>query len=137
MDETENNSEIEAPEKKGRLCYHIRLTIGTSGRAERDEIFFGPGVHYLLEQINKFGSILMATKEMKMAYSKSWKMIRNLERNLGFRVLARHVGRGSDSKLTPKGEEFVAAYGAFLEEVGETASKSFEKHFARFLRKEE
>lgn len=136
MDEKEIR-DVGEPEKKGKLCYHMRLTIGTASDTERDEIFFGPGIHYLLGQINKFGSILMATKEMKMAYSRSWKIIRNVEKNLGFRVLERHVGRGSDSRLTPKGEEFVAAYSAFLEEVGKTASVSFEKYFSRFTTGEE
>ena len=59
----------------------LRLTL------EKEERFFGPGVARILELIEKKGSIQGACNEMGMSYSKSWKIIKRAEKELGFHLL--------------------------------------------------
>jgi molybdate transport repressor ModE-like protein len=87
-----------------------------------------------MREIEKHGTILTASRGMKMAYSKSWKIIRNMERCLGFQVLERHAGRGCGSRLTPEGEAFLAAYNNFVRDMEAAGRDNFQKHFQSFIR---
>jgi molybdate transport system regulatory protein len=120
-------------EKLGPLFFKLRIILGAECGSDEEETFFGPGVYHLMREIEKHGTILTAARGMKMAYSKSWKIIRNMERCLGFQVLERHAGRGCGSKLTPKGELFLAAYDAFVKDLNQVSQESFQKHFQSFL----
>jgi molybdate transport repressor ModE-like protein len=127
-------ADMENPEEmQGTLMFKLRIILGTAWDSGEEETFFGPGVYQLMREIEKYGTILTAARGMKMAYSKSWKIIRNMERCLGFQVLERHAGRGCGSKLTPKGEAFLAAYNDFVRELNEVGRESFQKHFREFL----
>ena len=75
------------------------------------------------------GTIVKASENMKMAYSKCWKIIRNTESGLGFKLLERHAGRGNGSTLTPEGEDYLARYDRFVEEVTLLADERYRDHF--------
>ena len=71
---------------EGTIRPSIRLTL------EKEERFFGPGVADLLELVEEKGSIQGACSEMGMSYSKSWKIIKRAERELGYPLLSSHNG---------------------------------------------
>ena len=63
--------------------------------------------------------IQAAAAKMNMSYSKGWKMINKVEKELGFRFLNRCNGgkNGGSSTITPEGRLFMERYHAMLEDV--------------------
>lgn len=94
----------------------------------KQEKFFGPGVVTLLEQVDQTHSLLKASKEMSLAYTKALKMIKTAEQNLGFAFLERTVGgaSGGGSVLTPKARKMIRLYHQFEHDVKHAADVSFE-----------
>ena len=56
---------------------------------------FGRGIARLCEGVEQTGSLNKACKEMGMAYSKAWRIMRNTEDSLGIKLLERHGAHGS------------------------------------------
>lgn len=92
---------------------------------------FGKGPYDLLVQIDKLGSINMACKELNMSYSKGFKIIKNIENELGFKLLDRKVGgkEGGGCSLTKDAKRLISAYENFTEELDIEINKLFKKHF--------
>lgn len=86
----------------------IQLKMGRKQSGESEAVF-GKGLIQLLEGIDRHGSINMATKEMRMAYSKAWKVINNAENRCGLTLVSRNGPGGST--LTKAGKEIVRLYG--------------------------
>lgn len=107
------------------LTYTMRL------RLRGEEIFFGPGVEELLLLVDETGSLHMAAARMKMSYSKAWKMVRAMERELGFPALERQAGGsgGGFSRLTPQGRAFLERYSAFCHDARQAADGLFARYF--------
>lgn len=93
---------------------------------------FGPGIAALLRNIERTGSLLGAAKEMNMAYSKAWKIIKNIESVWGFKLTDRKTGGkdGGGSTLTPRARKLLENYEKFCEEGREEIDKIFEKYFS-------
>lgn len=92
---------------------------------------FGTGIAQLMRLVAQKGSLSAAYKEMGMAASKAWKIVRRAEADLGF-ILIESVSGGKSggySRLTPEGEDLLERYEQFQEEVIEAARQSFVKHF--------
>ena len=53
----------------------------------KNEKFFGSGLSHLLHLIEKNGSIKKACEEMDMAYSKAWKILKRVEKELNVKIL--------------------------------------------------
>ena len=53
-----------------------RLHYGMSLRLYFEEKAFGPGMVMLLREVERTGSLQKAAKNMNMAYSKAWKMLK-------------------------------------------------------------
>ena len=100
----------------------------------REEDFFGPGVYHLLRCIDETGSIQAAAAKMNMSYSKGWKMINKVEKELGFRLLNRCNGgkNGGSSSITPEGRLFMERYHAMLEDMKRITRGFFEVYFGEF-----
>lgn len=111
-----------------RLSYSLRLRI--SG----ETVFFGPGVEELLRLVDATGSLHTASAQMKMSYSKAWKMVKNTEKELGFPILTRQAGGsgGGYSLLTPEGRAFLEQFCAFQDEVQQAGDQLFKKYFLSF-----
>lgn len=107
------------------LSYSMRL------RLHGEEVFFGPGVEELLLLVDRTGSLHMAAAQMKMSYSKAWKMVRTMERELGFPALERQAGGtgGGFSRLTSQGRAFLERYSAFCRETRQAADSLFAQYF--------
>lgn len=97
----------------------------------RDQRFYGPGAHQLLQLTEETGSLLEACRRMGISYSKGRKIISNLEQQMGRPILESTRGgkAGGASTLTPEGRELVHRYGAFCREAEECLSALFDKHF--------
>jgi len=91
----------------------------------------------LLLLIDRFGSILRASKSLGIAYSRAWERISRIERALGAKIVeAKRGGRGGGgARLTPLGKEIVdrfleeyrRLFGRGLLEEGATAPRLLEQ----------
>ncbi|MFT3984574.1 MAG: LysR family transcriptional regulator [Lachnospiraceae bacterium] len=108
-----------------QLFYHMRL------RVYRHERNFGPGVAELMQLVREKGSLSAAVKQMHMAYSKAWKIIKLAEEDLGFTLMEGQSGgkHGGKTVLTKEGEEFLDKYHAFVRESQEEVNRIFYRHF--------
>lgn len=114
----------------GNLRMDLQLNIGM------DELFLTVESVQLLDMIGQTGSIQNACACMHISYSKGWKIINMMERQLGFAVVRRVVG-GSDgggSFLTEKGEQLLNCYQAFHQKLLEDAQRQFSLYFPDYLR---
>lgn len=111
-----------------KLRYEQKLYIS------KEKPFFGPGPYFILNLVRETGSLRQACTQMGISYSKGWKIVENIEEALGMSVLERRRG-GSErghSTLTAAGEQWMAAYAAFMEECEKAASQAFVRHFGDF-----
>ena len=107
------------------LQVNIKIMIATS--SERKGPSFGKGAAALLHGVEEMGSLNKTAKEMHMAYSKAWSLIKRVEEGLGFDLMERHGARGS--VLTDKGRRFLECYDRYERQLEEYAQDSFEEIF--------
>lgn len=107
------------------LTYHLSLLLFT------EEKCFGPGPMRLLRGVERTGSLQKSAEEMGMAYSKAWKMMKEMEKHLGFSLLLRYPGgkHGGGSVLTEKGRYFLEKYETMLQKIEDCGQKIFEETF--------
>ena len=110
---------------------HPALTV----RLYTDKKCFGPGVAMLLTRVQKFHSLRSAAKDMNMAYSKAWTILREAEHGLGLKLLHSTTGgrNGGGAVLTEDGERLLEAYSLYEQELKAEGRRLFEKHLAAFL----
>ncbi|MBQ3387460.1 MAG: LysR family transcriptional regulator [Eggerthellaceae bacterium] len=84
----------------------IRLTIANPASASHSE--FGRGVAALCQGVADTGSLNAAAKQMGMAYSKAWRIMKDTEDALGFKMLNRDGAHGST--LTVEGQALLDTY---------------------------
>ena len=91
---------------------------------KNDEAVLGEGLARLLEAVEKYGSILEASLNLKMSYRYALHRISLAEKRLGFKIVERSRGGalGGFSELTSEGKVLLVKY------------KRIEKDLARFLR---
>lgn len=68
---------------------------------------------------------------MNLSYSKGWKMINQVEEQLGFAVVYRKRGgmNGGKTILTEKGSEFLEKYQRFEKESQKSVNEIFDRYF--------
>lgn len=95
---------------------------------------FGGGPYELLKRVEKTNSLHEAANQMRMSYSKAWKLIQTMEKRLGFSLLDKKVGglSGGGSQVTPKGKELMKRYEQFEKEAKKAIEKAYQKHFGRW-----
>lgn len=100
----------------------------------KEEDFFGPGICRLLEYIDETGSIQAAAAKMHMSYSKSWKMVNKVEKEMGFPFLDRCNGgkKGGSSTLTEEGRLFIERYQAMTRDMRRISQNFFDVYFKDF-----
>lgn len=100
----------------------------------REEDFFGPGIWRLLKYIDETGSIQAAAAKMQMSYSKSWKMVNKVEKEMGFPFLNRCNGgkSGGSSTLTEEGRLFLQRYYAMMKDMERISQNFFDTYFSDF-----
>ncbi|RCW62350.1 winged helix-turn-helix domain-containing protein [Halanaerobium sp. ST460_2HS_T2] len=98
---------------------------------EEDERLFGDGPCQILELVDQLGSLRQAAAEINMSYSQAWKLIKKLEKRLGFKLLNKKVGgsSGGGSELTEKGRILTESFSEFRKEAAGCLSGLEKKYF--------
>ena len=93
--------------------------------------FFSIGPMELMENIETYSSLKKATEAMGMSYTKALRIIRDVERELGFPIVVSVKGgneRGS-TKLTEKGKKVLSTYKEIYADVSAYADRLIEEKF--------
>jgi len=92
---------------------------------------FGRGRRFLLEAIDKYGSINQAAKEINISYRKAWGYIKAMEERLGFKLIERQTGgrNGGGATLTEEAKKFLTKYGELEMGIRELVDERFRKIF--------
>lgn len=79
---------------------------------EESEGYLGIGRITLLENIDRFGSINRAAKEMGMSYKKAWKLVEDMNKlSLEPLVLSEKGGKaGGGTMITPLGKDYIKRF---------------------------
>jgi len=85
----------------------------------------------LLRHIAETGSLAEAAQRMGLSYRRAWGKVREIERNLGRRLVESEVGGpgGGGSRLTRDGERLVALYQRFRRAMESDLGKEFREVF--------
>jgi molybdate transport system regulatory protein len=99
---------------------------------ERDGVLvFSEYRAMLLDHIAKTGSIRGGAERMGLSYRRAWGKIKEIERNLGVRLVESEVGGlgGGQTRLTPEGEQLLARYRAFRAAAEDHMKRDFAEAF--------
>lgn len=115
-----------------------KLSFRFAIRLFKGEKAFGPGIATLLRAVEQTGSLQKAAESMGMAYSKAWKMIKELEQLWGFPLTYRDIGgkNGGGSVLTPACRLLLERYERFTAEISHNCSELFSKYYSEDFYKE-
>ena len=85
----------------------------------------------LLQHVADTGSLAQAAERMELSYRRAWGKIKEMERNLGDRLVQSEVGGvgGGRTHLTPRGERFLAQYWRFRAAVEADVGREFVETF--------
>lgn len=100
----------------------IRLSI-TNPDSDSGSVF-GRGIASLCLGVRESGSLNAAAKNMGMAYSKAWRIIKDTEAALGIQLLVRDGAHGST--LTDECATLLDSYLSIEAELEEDAQKRFQ-----------
>lgn len=92
-----------------------KLKFYAKFKVYNEEPSFGPGIRMLMKGVEETGSLSATCKNIDMAYSKAWRIIKRAEKDLGFRLFTGVAGgkNGGGMSLTKEGEEFLEKYDEF------------------------
>ncbi len=92
---------------------------------------FGRGRRFLLEAIDRYGSINQAAKEINISYRKAWGYIKAMEERLGFKLIERQTGgkNGGGATLTREAVKFLEKYEALEMGIRELVDERFRMIF--------
>lgn len=92
---------------------------------------FGRGRRFLLEAIDKHGSINQAAKEINISYRKAWGYIKAMEERLGFKLIERQTGgkNGGGATLTEEAKKFLKMYEELEMGIREIVDERFRRIF--------
>ncbi|WP_281231677.1 winged helix-turn-helix domain-containing protein [Flavobacterium gelatinilyticum] len=102
--------------------YNIEVRVWIE---ETEGAFLGIGKIWLLENIQKTGSITNAAKEMKMAYRQAWQMVEEMNQRAESPLVEKLLGGkgGGGAKLTEAGEKAIAIFYEVEKRIKEFAQK--------------
>lgn len=97
------------------------------------KVVFDARTLLLLQLIDEFGSVSGACRSMSLSLTRAWRLVNDLEADLGFRVVHRSQGghHGGKTRLTDEGREFVHAYEAYSRRVSEAVNRGFDEFWAQ------
>lgn len=111
---------------KGKMEIKSKLWIEVDG-----EPVFGRGRRFLLQAIDRYGSINQAAKEINISYRKAWSYIKAMEERLGIKLVERQAGgrNGGGARLTEEAKDFLRKYEALEEGIRELVDRRFRRIF--------
>ena len=85
----------------------------------------------LLRLISETGSLAEAAERMGLSYRRAWGKVREIEANLGVKLVHSEAGGagGGGSKLTREGERLLALYQRFRRKMETDLGKEFQEVF--------
>ena len=94
-----------------------------------------PETAQFLEMVGHTGSIQNACACMHMSYTKGWKLLNHMEKELGYPVLQRFPGgvSGGGSSLTERGRQLLHAYQQYRDALREVSQTLFAQYFTEEL----
>jgi molybdate transport repressor ModE-like protein len=97
----------------------------------QEGLLFDKEAALLLQMVAFTGTVKGASEKMGISYSKAWKRIAALEKNLGFPLLERQPGgeAGGMSTLTEEGQRLLNCYGQYVGAIKKFANENFSKYF--------
>ncbi len=114
--------------------YPIRPLVQV--RLKGSEVFFGPGTASLLDHIQRTGSLQEACHQMGLSYSKGSRMVKAVERQMGFSVVERWAGGpgGGGSLLTEGGKQLLKSYQAMVKDIQKSTERIYGRYFGKGFR---
>ncbi|MBZ4037244.1 LysR family transcriptional regulator [Flavobacterium sp. 17A] len=102
--------------------YKVEVRVWIEGT---DGAFLGIGKIWLLENIQKTGSITNAAKEMKMAYRQAWQLVQEMNERAESPLVEKLLGGkgGGGARLTEAGERAIAVFYEVEKRIKEFAQK--------------
>jgi molybdate transport repressor ModE-like protein len=117
------------------LSRHNRQTLHpeVSVQLVKEKPFFGPETAQLLSLIENTGCVSLACRRMNISYSKGWKIIRDMESQLGDILVERQQGgkAGGGACLTLRGKRFLDTFYEFNDACQKAAQTLYEDYFAK------
>lgn len=115
------------------LAEHNRLIeqLNFSLSISRETIFMDKRVHLLLKLIDQTHSVDGACKQMSLSKSKAWKIINQIERELGIQLVIRQHGgsKGGGTYLSPAGKSYVEKYSLLNRNIREFVNREYQRIF--------
>jgi molybdate transport system regulatory protein len=103
-----------------------KVMLRLSSTGDRRGLGFVRGIVQLLEGVDRTGSLFAVAREIGMAYSKAWRLIKDTEAEFGVGLLNRDGARGSS--LTDTARKMVSIYHETLEAAQNAADAVFKKY---------
>jgi molybdate transport system regulatory protein len=100
----------ETHEERPTVRLHLWLEAGNG-------LGFGLGRAFLLERVDRFGSLRKAAEDMGMSYRAAWGKIRKSEEVLGIKLIAQTGSRKQGCQLTEVGRQLMESYLKWFEVV--------------------
>ncbi|WP_303250241.1 winged helix-turn-helix domain-containing protein [uncultured Slackia sp.] len=101
-----------------------RIKLSLEGTSEQHDAIFGRGVAQLCRGVDRTGSLNKAAKEIGMAYSKAWRIIKHTEEAFSMQLLDRNGAHGST--LTDEGKALLDAYERLEQDIERFAQERIE-----------
>ncbi|RMG02611.1 MAG: LysR family transcriptional regulator, partial [Nitrospirae bacterium] len=97
------------------------------------EPVFGRGRRFLLQAIDRYGSINRAARDVNISYRKAWSYIKAMEERLGIPLVERRTGGkdGGGASLTDEARLFLREYARFEDEMRKLADERFRDFMKR------
>ncbi|MDP9237235.1 MAG: LysR family transcriptional regulator [Chloroflexota bacterium] len=88
---------------------------------------------HLLSLIDETGSLAAAATQMQLSYRRAWGKVREIETNLGIKLVESAAGGagGGGSRLTEEGSRLVAMYQRFRASAEQDLAREFALAFER------
>jgi len=117
---------------KGSKYYDIFLKHQVKLVTDDSTLIPEEGFRLLLE-IGKEQSIVAAAKNLEISYRKAWGMLREIEYNMGFHLVAKRRGgkTGGRTTFTPEGAELLDAYQKLVSDLESTDREAIRTFFRR------
>ncbi len=92
---------------------------------------FGPGIAELVARMEETHSLRGAAAGMGMAYSKAWRIMKDTEEALGFKLITSTAGGrgGGGATVTPEGRDMLEKYRALEARLNAEAARAAEELF--------
>ena len=100
----------------------------------RSETVLSPFSVLFLEMLDKTGSIRTACECVSVSYSKGWRLLNDMERELGWPLVNRSTGGtgGGGASLTERGRELLEDYRRYREKLIRYANAAFREVFGKY-----